>query len=242
MASFTALPSLGMSARVEGSGSIGTDASKFFARNTNRRVLLMCEMLHGSCTGGDMPVVPSTNLYVSCFIAWLYSLRKKVTATALCLMFPALSVLAGGPENNGPYKVLPPIERGNLAIFPVVSSRMYDTSNLLTLDEGIRTGQVVITEAGSDEGLIRPGHAMPVRRQGADVNRLVLYNNSNKPLLLLAGEMVTGGKQDRVIAADRIVPVKSGPIELSVFCVEPGRWVGATPQFSSMGVQMAQPS
>ena len=189
-----------------------------------------------------MPVVPSTNLYVSCFIAWLYSLRKKVTATALCLMFPAFFVLAGGPESNGPYKVLPPIERGNLAIFPVVSSRMYDTSNLLTLDEGIRTGQVVITEAGSDEGLIRPGHAMPVRRQGADVNRLVLYNNSNKPLLLLAGEMVTGGKQDRVIAADRIVPVKSGPIDLSVFCVEPGRWVGATPQFSSMGVQMAQPS
>jgi len=31
------------------------------------------------------------------------------------------------------------------------------------------------------------------------VNRLVLVNNSKRPLLLLAGEIVTGGKQDRVI-------------------------------------------
>jgi len=132
--------------------------------------------------------------------------------------------------------------RGNLAIFPVVTGHTYDTSKLLTLDEGVRTGQVTITEAGSDLGLVRPGQIMPVRRQGAEVNRLVLYNNSSKPLLLLAGEIVTGGKQDRVVGSDRIVPANAGPIDLGVFCVEPGRWVGPTPKFSSMGAQMAQPS
>jgi hypothetical protein len=46
-------------------------------------------------------------------------------------------------------------------------------------------------------------------------------------LLLLAGEIVTGGKQDRVIGKDRIVPAESDPVDLSVFCVEPGRWVAA---------------
>jgi hypothetical protein len=46
-------------------------------------------------------------------------------------------------------------------------------------------------------------------------------------LLLLAGEIVTGGKQDRVIGKDRIVPPESDPVDLSVFCVEPGRWVAA---------------
>ena len=91
-------------------------------------------------------------------------------------------------------------------------------------------------------GLIRPGQPMPVRRQGPEVNRLVLYNNSSKPLLLLAGEIVTGGKQDRVIGSDRIIPPNTGPIDLSVFCVEPGRWVGQSAKFGSMGVQMAQPS
>jgi hypothetical protein len=74
------------------------------------------------------------------------------------------------------------------------------------------------------------------------VNRLVLINNSDHPLLLLAGEVVTGGKQDRVIGVDRIVSPKSGPIDLSVFCVEPGRWVASSEHFGSMKSQMAQPS
>jgi hypothetical protein len=63
------------------------------------------------------------------------------------------------------------------------------------------------------------------------VNRLVLVNNSKRPLLLLAGEIVTGGKQDRVIGKDRIVPAESDPVDLSVFCVEPGRWVAANGKY-----------
>ncbi len=148
----------------------------------------------------------------------------------------------GGPTGNeGTYRVLPAIRRGNLAIFPVVGGKSYDTSELLTLDEGIRTGVVIVTEAGRDRGLVRGEHPLPYRG-GAEVNRLVLYNNSARPLLLLAGEIVTGGKQDRVIGADRIVPPKGGPMDLSVFCVEPGRWVESSAKFGSMAAQMAQPS
>ena len=147
----------------------------------------------------------------------------------------------GGQGSEGAYRVLPAIRRGNLAIFPVVGAKSYNTSQLLTLDEGIRSGQVVVTEAGSDRGLVRGEHPQPYRG-GAEVNRLVLYNNSGRPLLLLAGEIVTGGKQDRVIGADRIVPPKGGPMDLSVFCVEPGRWVESSAKFGSMAAQMAQPS
>jgi len=146
-----------------------------------------------------------------------------------------------GPGSEGSYRVLPAIRRGNLAIFPVVGGKSWNTSQLLTLDEGIRSGEVVVTEAGSDRGLVRGQHPVPVH-SGAEVNRLVLYNNSGHPLLLLAGEIVTGGKQDRVIGADRIVPPKGGPIDLNVFCVEPGRWVESSAKFGSMGAQMAQPS
>ena len=128
------------------------------------------------------------------------------------------------------YSLLSPIHSGNLTVFPVVASKSYDTAEFLTLDEGLRSGDVVVTEAGQARGLIRhrPGEAAiihPVR--GAEVNRLVLVNNSKRPLLLLAGEIVTGGKQDRVIGKDRIVPGESDPVDLSVFCVEPGRWVAA---------------
>jgi hypothetical protein len=70
----------------------------------------------------------------------------------------------------------------------------------------------------------------------------MLINNSDRPLILLAGEIVTGGKQDRVVGKDRIVPPRSEPIDLSVFCVEPHRWVAASGHFGSASAFMAQPS
>jgi hypothetical protein len=130
------------------------------------------------------------------------------------------------------YKVLDPIRHGNLTIFPVIAAKTYSTSEFLTLDEGLRSGDVIVTEAGSVEGLIRrPTPAY--RHDGAEVNRLVLVNNSSRPLLLLAGEVVSGGRQDRVIGKDRIIPAESDPVDLSVFCVEHGRWVATSEHFGA---------
>jgi len=151
------------------------------------------------------------------------------------------SALAGAGTPTHEYKVLPPITRGNLSLFPIAGGTEANTAPLLTLDQGVRSGAVVVTEAGSLQGLVRPPTHYQ-RNSGGEVNRLVLVNNSDRPLLLLAGEVVTGGKQDRVIGLDRIVPPKSDPIDLSVFCVEPGRWVVSTEHFGSMGSAMAQPS
>ena len=139
-------------------------------------------------------------------------------------------------SNSSGYSLLSPIRSGNLTVFPVVAAKSYDTHEFLTLDEGLRSGDVIVTEAGQARGLIRrrPGHTLPIiPDRGAEVNRLVLVNNSTRPLLLLAGEIVTGGKQDRVIGKDRIVPPESDPVDLSVFCVEPGRWVGTSEKFDA---------
>ena len=136
------------------------------------------------------------------------------------------------PPSSG-YKVLEPIRHGNLTVFPVVATKSYPTGEFLTLDEGLRSGEVIVTEAGSVQGLIRRRGATGIRHDGAEVNRLVLVNNSKRPLLLLAGEIVTGGKQDRVIGKDRIVPAESDPVDLSVFCVEPGRWVATSEHFGA---------
>src|ERR1700722_11411284 len=131
------------------------------------------------------------------------------------------------------YKVLDAIRHGNLTVFPVVASKSYPTGEFLTLDEGLRSGEVVVTEYGNARGLIRRRNAPAVMHDSAQVNRLVLLNNSKRPLLLLAGEIVTGGKQDRVIGKDRIVPAESDPVDLSVFCVEPGRWVATSEHFGA---------
>ncbi len=133
------------------------------------------------------------------------------------------------------YKVLEPIRHSNLTVFPVVALKSYPTTEFLTLDEGLRSGEVIVTEAGEVQGLIRR-HSVPYQpHDGAQVNRLVLVNNSRRPLLLLAGEIVTGGKQDRVIGKDRIVPPESDPVDLNVFCVEPGRWVASSEHFGASG-------
>jgi ARG/rhodanese/phosphatase superfamily protein len=141
---------------------------------------------------------------------------------------------AGEPASGSNYTLLNPLRSGNLTVFPVVANKTFDTGGFVTLDEGLRSGDVVVTEAGQARGLIRrhpggPDVIRPIR--DAEVNRLVLVNNGKRPLLLLAGEIVTGGKQDRVIAKDRIVPAESDPIDLGVFCVEPGRWVAANGKY-----------
>ncbi|PYY13175.1 MAG: hypothetical protein DMG61_14230 [Acidobacteria bacterium] len=159
---------------------------------------------------------------------------------ALVVTFACPSLVWGGMANPN-YKVLNPISHGNLTIFPVTTSITHDTSGFITLDEGIRSGEVVVTEGGRTGGLIRgPHHRIPV--SGPQVNSLVLVNNSKRPLILLAGEIVTGGKQDRVVAKDRVIPAESDHVDLGVFCVEPGRWTETSVQFSTMKSQMAQPS
>jgi hypothetical protein len=58
----------------------------------------------------------------------------------------------------------------------------------------------------------------------------------------LAGEIVTGGKQDRVVSKDRIIPAHSQPVALGVFCVEPHRWTETSAHFAALHSSMAQPS
>jgi hypothetical protein len=87
--------------------------------------------------------------------------RKHFLALGLLITLATLMVLSMGPDLGeagqvGPtYKVLAPITRGNLTIFPVVADRTHDTRNFMTLDEGVRSGEVVVSEAGSVRPLIR---------------------------------------------------------------------------------------
>jgi hypothetical protein len=168
--------------------------------------------------------------------------RLLVAVIALVVVAGMISVdlrpvYAGEEPSTSGYKVLDPIRHGSLTVFPVVAPRSYATGEFMTLDEGLRSGDVVVTEYGNVRGLMRrrPAPAVQAQVQNAAVNRLVLINNSKRPLLLLAGEIVTGGKQDRVIGKDRIVPPESDPVDLSVFCVEPGRWVASSEHFGTSG-------
>src|SRR5271154_2383494 len=118
---------------------------------------------------------------------------RLITAVAgivfivVAVVTPSL-VHAGEGTATG-YSLLSPIRSGNLTVFPVVAGKSannsYDTAQFLTLDEGLRSGDVVVTEAGRTRGLIRhrPGDREVVHPEinhpgrDAEVNRLVLVNN-----------------------------------------------------------------
>ena len=52
----------------------------------------------------------------------------------------------------------------------------------------------------------------------------VLHETGNVDLFIQAGDIVKGGRQDRTIGADFIVPARSGKIPLPASCVERSRW------------------
>jgi hypothetical protein len=136
------------------------------------------------------------------------------------------------PKGEADWRLLDPITYENTSIFPVVSSVSQDTSAFVTLDEGLSSGDVVVREQGSDGMARSRGTQVPQYNVGASVNQLVLINRGKRPVLLLAGELVSGGKQDRIIAKDRIIAPGAAPLPVDVFCVEHGRWSSGL-QFSA---------
>jgi hypothetical protein len=185
-------------------------------------------------------------------------LRNQLKIFAvLSLAFPVLfagvirmtnanpSVRASGGDEQARrrgWRVAEGVTYENLTIFPVVASKQPDTSGFATLDEALAVGDAVVTEQGNYLRRTRDAVMEPLPQGGsAQVNQLVLVNRGKRPLILLAGEVVSGGKQDRIIGKDRIVPAGAPPLPLSVFCVEHGRWTDVSTSFSAAKM-MAHPS
>jgi hypothetical protein len=181
--------------------------------------------------------------------------RTLAAALCACALLLAALVLPAAPTaarakgggNDGDWRVLAPVSYKNLTIFPVRGADRPGSDAYITLDEGTKSGTVVITEKGGGQAARvvrqRPQPANNSARQqsvgynggGASVNELALVNRSGKKLLLLAGEVIVGGQQDRIVQEDRVIPPVSVPVALSVFCVEHGRWTPRTAGYNSGG-------
>lgn len=182
---------------------------------------------------------PSTRLAVAAIVAIALAAAVifSVSVTASTQKTESSKAIAG-------LRVLEPVAYENLIVFPVVAGSQFDASGYATLDEALAAGAAVVTERGSEIMIRDRGGRRIARPQssGASVNELVLVNRGSKPLLLLAGEVITGGKQDRVIAKDRIVAPGADPLPLEVFCVERGRWSGGAVQEFKASALMVHPS
>lgn len=109
-------------------------------------------------------------------------------------------LLLSSPKVDGPYT------QGKLAVY-VLRGPETDGRSYITLDEGLKSGVVKVRERGSGE-----------------VDTLEVENRSDKFLFLHVGDVIRGGKQDRTLATDAVVPPRSTPVAIDAFCVEHGRW------------------
>lgn len=128
---------------------------------------------------------------------------------------PLPAKIASDPLANA--TLLAPIQVESLTLTPIVANGAEHKSEIavLTLDEAMDRKQVVIREAPNE-----------------DVNNLILVNRSSQPLFVLAGEVILGGKQDRIIGSNTIIPAKTTQ-QVPVFCVEHGRWDNSGKTFKS---------
>jgi hypothetical protein len=77
----------------------------------------------------------------------------------------------------------------------------------LTLQEALDRGNVRVIETG-------------------EVNELKIENTGSDEIFIQSGDIVKGGRQDRVLSMSFVLPPKSGEVSLAAFCVEHGRWSG----------------
>jgi hypothetical protein len=110
------------------------------------------------------------------------------------------------------------ISADNLTVFPLRLRRAAPVVDVVTLDEAMRAGLVDVREAG-----------------GGAVNTLLVSNRGGRPVYAMAGELLIGGKQDRIIGQALVLPPHTLEVPVPVFCVEHGRWQGASSAFQSAG-------
>jgi hypothetical protein len=88
---------------------------------------------------------------------------------------------------------------------------------------GNSVGAVVVNPFAGDPDLRNFTVGPQVEVQG-NVNQLVVVNRSGKPLYLMPGEIVIGGKQDRAVGGEYVIAPDGKPTNIDAFCVQQGRW------------------
>ncbi|MCX7038998.1 MAG: hypothetical protein NT005_07690 [Spirochaetes bacterium] len=109
-----------------------------------------------------------------------------------------------------------PLRFKNLTIIPISTLSISTAIPVATLDEALKKGWLRIREI--DDG---------------EVPRLALDNRSGRTIFVMGGEIVTGGKQDRLIGSDALIRPYARGTKIPVYCVEAGRWTETTSQFST---------
>lgn len=103
------------------------------------------------------------------------------------------------------YELLTPQVHENMAIIPIKTTPNYKL-DMITLKKALELGLAEVKEC-----------------EQSTVNTLIVKNNAVTPLILIDGEEVIGGDQNRLVNSTILVAPKS-EMKIPVSCTERGRW------------------
>jgi hypothetical protein len=132
---------------------------------------------------------------------------KHRTWKRILAIFATAVVLAGASAaQSADYRISQPYSYKNLTIFLLHGKDQKTKGNTMTLQEAMERRLFRVYET-------------------SEVNELEVENLSKEfDVFIQSGDIVKGGKQDRVLAVSIIIPAQSGRVRIEAFCVESGRW------------------
>ncbi len=129
-------------------------------------------------------------------------LRSLIPMAALLLLIATGTTILA----QSAYRISTPYSHKNLTIFLIHGKDQNKKDNIITLQEAMERRLLIVYET-------------------SDVNELQVENISRElDVFIQSGDIVKGGKQDRVLAVSIIIPARSGRVKIDAFCVESGRW------------------
>lgn len=136
----------------------------------------------------------------------------------------AAAALFHGAAMAEPLRASGPFVHENLAVFFIHGENARGDAPL-TLQEAMKEGVVQVHETG-------------------DIHELKMENHGDREVFVQSGDIVKGGKQDRVVASSLVVPERSGSVPIASFSVEEGRrWQrGVESETSFTGTEFLIPS
>lgn len=92
------------------------------------------------------------------------------------------------------------------------------TNQTITLAQALQQGLARISERGT--------------ASTENVHWLIVENLSDKNIFIPGGDIIAGGRQDRMITRDTIMLAKESRMQVPVMCVEEGRWSDKEKKFA----------
>jgi len=149
-------------------------------------------------------------------------LSLRVPAQKISIEVQAAGRMGGNPSDYFPFNqdfVVADVSNpqrytyGNLRLVPIRMKPSFrqaigNVGYYMSLHQAMVNNEISVTEAS----------------QSGTVNTLLVRNQSADTLFIMSGEILQGGKQDRVVARDMLIPPGEGRVKIPVYCVEKGRW------------------